>query len=138
MGLLADIYVSRDDEAVKYDDDPGGFADRAEYKRFTELELSTLWCIMRGVQWDVSLMHQFPSVFQEDEGQRTINRLPAEMVAELSRLTPEQIAVVSPKWAATEELRWLPDTAREVITDLVRLSRTASETGRNVYLWNCV
>lgn len=138
MSLLADIFVSRDDEATRYDTEPDQFADRAQYKGFTSLELSMLWSIMRGTEWDVALMKEFPHVLDEDDGERVIHRFPAAMVAELSQLTPSQIAAVSPKWAATEELRWSPDEAREVIEELVRLARRAAEDGRSIYLWNCV
>ncbi len=138
MGLIADIYISRDDEAAKYDVTPEQFAERAEYKGFTPLELSMLWSIMRGVEWDMKMMDEFPCLLEEDGGERLIHRLPAEMVAELSRLTPDQIASVSPMWAATEELGWPPDAARAVIEDLVRLARTATQSDRSVYLWNCV
>jgi hypothetical protein len=137
MSLLADIYISCADEALRYDTAPDQFAERAQYKGFTPLELSMLWSLMRGEEWDVALMDKFPCLLQQDGGERLIHSLPAEMVTDLSRLTSDQIAVVGPKWAATEELGWPPDAAREVIQDLVRLARRAAESGRSVYLWNC-
>jgi len=138
MSLLADIYISRDDEAVKYDTSPDQFADRAQYKGITPLELSMLWAIMRGIEWDVASMDEFPCLLQQDGGERLIHQLPAGMITDLSKLTAEQIAIVTPKWAATEELAWPPDETRPVVEDLVRLARQATESGRSVYLWNCV
>ena len=138
MSVLADIYISREDEAVRYDAAPDQFADRAQYKGFTLLELSVLWSIMRGVEWDETSLDAFQCLLEKDEGEHLIHRLPAEMVAELSKLTADQIAVISPQWAAIEELAWPPDEARPVVEDLVRLSRRAAESGRSVYLWNCV
>jgi hypothetical protein len=138
MGLLADIYVSTDAEAVNYDTKPDQFEQRAQYKGFTPLELSILWSIMRGIEWDVASMDEFPCLLERDGGERLIHRLPAQMVAELSRLTPEQIAAVSPQWAAIEELGWPPDEGQMVVEDLVRLARQAVESSRGVYLWNCV
>ena len=138
MGLLADIYVSRDDEALSYDSTPAKFAERAQYKRISPLELSMLWAIMCDIEWDLSSLDEFPCLLQVDGGDRAIHRLPAQMVTDLSRLTPARIAAVSPKWAVTEELGWSPDDAQPVVEDLVRLARRAAESGRNVYLWNCV
>src|SRR5882724_7917714 len=109
MGVLADIYISRDDEAVRYDTTPDQFAERAQYKNFTPLELSTLWAIMRGIEWDVDSMDEFPCLLQQDGGERLIHRLPAAMIVDLSRLAPDEIAEVTPKWASTEELDWPPD-----------------------------
>jgi hypothetical protein len=138
MGLRADIYISRDDEAVSYDTTPDQFADRAQYKGFTPCELSILWSIMRGVEWDVAMMDEFPCLLQIGGGERLIHRLPSEMVTELATLSPDQVVSVSSAWAATEELGWPQDSAREVIEDLVHLSRRATETSRSLYLWNCV
>src|SRR5258706_11984925 len=138
MSVLADIYISRDDEAVRYDTTPDQFADRAQYKSITPLELSMLWAIMRGIEWDVDSMNEFPCLLQQDGGERLIHQLPAAMIADLSKLTAEQIAIVTPKWAATEELGWPPDETRPVVEDLVRLARRAAESGRSGFLWNCV
>jgi len=139
MSVLADIYVSRDDaEAVKYDSEPSTFADREQYTSFTVLELSTLWAKMREVEWDVSLLDQFPSVLQQDDGERAINRLPTAMTESLARLTSEQISVAATKWAATDELACESGDVLPIIGGLVRLAQTASATGRSLYFWNCV
>jgi hypothetical protein len=138
MRVLADIYIARDDEAVLYDRTPDIFADRAECKGITPLELSMLWAIMRGIEWDVALMNEFPCILQQDGGQRFIHRLPAAMGTELAQLAPDPISVLAPKWAAIEELGWPPDAIRPVIGDLVSLARRAGESGRSVYLWNLV
>jgi len=137
MGLLADIYLSRDDEAVGYDTEPERFTDRAEYKRISPLELSTLWAILRGVEWDVALMDEFPCL-QVDGGERLIHKLPSAMVQQLAGLSPERVAAVTSAWAATEELGCDPEEIKPVVDDLVRLSRRAGETDRSVHLWNCV
>jgi len=139
MSVLAHIYVSRDDaEAAEYDSEPSTFAEREQYTSFTVLELSTLWAKMRDVEWDVNLLDQFPSVLQQDDGERAINRLPTVMTESLARLTPEQISVAATKWAATDELACEPGDVLPVIDGLVRLAQTASATSRSLYFWNCV
>ena len=138
MSLRADIYVSREEDAVRYDNAPGQFVDRAEHKGFTLLELSVLWSIMRGVEWDEASLDQFPIILEKDGGERLIHGLPPQMVSELSRLTPNQITAISPKWAAIEELRWPPEQAHPVVENLARLAQKAIESRGSVYLWNFV
>src|SRR4051794_1072014 len=129
MGLLADIYISTDGNAVKYDTSPKDFPDRAERKGLTALELSTLWSILQGIEWDVDSMDEFACLLELDRGERLIHRLPATMVADLAKLTPDRIAAAAPQWTVTEELGWKPDEARLAIEDLARLARQAIERG---------
>jgi hypothetical protein len=138
MGVLADLYLSRDDaEAIQYDASPESFADREQYGNFTDLELSTLWAGMRNIKWDVSLYDHFSKILTVDEGERMIVRLPAEMTAELAGLTSAEISGNATKWAATDELRCQPADVQPLIEGLVRLAKKASESGRSIYLWNC-
>src|SRR5260221_6573907 len=100
MSVLADIYISSDDETIRYDSAPDQFADRAQYNGITPLELSTLWAIVRGIEWEVASMEDFQCLLQQDGGERLIHRLPGAMIADMSGLTSDQIVVVTPKWAA--------------------------------------
>ena len=138
MSVLADIYISRDADAVKYDTAPDQFADRAQYKGFSPLEFSILWSIIQGVEWDVAMMDKFPCLLEIDGGERLVHRFPAAMVSELASLSPDRVASVTSAWAATEELNCNPENIRPVVDDLVRLSRRAGETSQSVHLWNCV
>jgi hypothetical protein len=139
MSVQADIYVSRtDEEAIRYDSEPATFRDCEQYTSFTELELSTLWAKIRDIEWDVNSLDEFHTVLVQDGGERTIKRLPHAMAVELTRLTPEQISIAATKWAATDEMACDAADVQPIIEGLVRLAKTASETNRNVYFWNCV
>jgi hypothetical protein len=138
MSILSDIYISRDDEAVKYDTAPDQFSDRAQYNGMTPLELSTLWAILRGVKWDWDSQKEFACLPQVAGGERLVHRLPAAMVAELAKLPTERIASATKAWAATEELDCSPEDIKPVVEALVRLACLAVESGRSIYLWNCV
>jgi hypothetical protein len=138
MSLLSDIYVSRDDEAVKYDTVPATFAERAHYNGMTPLELSTLWAIMRGVEWDDSTMDDFVCLLQIGSGERLIHRFPVAMLAALGQLTQDRVRDVTAKWAATDELACTPADIQPVVEEMVRLARSATASGRGLYLWNCV
>ena len=75
MSVLSDIYISREDEAVKYDTAPATFAERAQFTGMTPLEYSTLWAIMRGIAWQASSMRDFPCLLQKDGGERLVSWL---------------------------------------------------------------
>jgi len=128
MSVLADIYISLDDEAVKYDTTPNLFTDRAQYKGMTPLEVSMLWSLMQDVEWNVALMGEFPCLLQIDGGERLIHKFPAEMVSQLSKLSLDRAAAVTAAWAATEELSCSPES----------LAGRAIGSGRSMFLWNCV
>jgi hypothetical protein len=139
MSVQAYLYVSRDDqEAVHFDSTPDSFLDCEKYTSFTSLELSTLWAGVRGVAWDVNLLDEFPAVLQRGGGERSICRLPHAMVSEMAPFGPPEIETAAINWAATEEMRCEPVDVQPIIQGLVRLAKIASETGRNIYFWNCV
>ena len=138
MSLLADIYISSDSEAVKYDTTPNQFAARVQYTGFSPLELSTLWAAMRNEQWNVALMKQFDCLLQKDGGERLIHKLPSAMVTDLAKFNSEQIQAAAAKWAATDELKCKPSDVQPIIESLVNLSQQAIQKSQNIYLWNCV
>jgi hypothetical protein len=139
MSLLSDIYVSlNDEEAIRYDSERDTFKDREQYTSFTELELSTLWAGIRGIEWDVNSLDEFHPVLVQNGGDRIIKRLPKSMTAELARLTPEQVSVAAEKWAATEEMQCEAADVQPIIEGLVRLAKMALETDKNLYFWNCL
>jgi len=86
MGILSDIYISREDEASKYDTAPATFAERAQFTGMTPLEYSTLWAIMRGVEWQAASMQDFACLLEKDGGERLIHSFPAAMRAALAQL----------------------------------------------------
>ena len=139
MSLLADLYLSQDgQEAVRYDEQAESFADRLQFTSFTELELSTLWASLRNEKWDVSSLDQFTCVFQLPGGDKSIHRLPNAMVADLAVLDSRKISDAASTWAATDEMACEPDDVRPIIEGLVGLAIKASQTGKGIYLWNCL
>lgn len=138
MGVLADIYLSHDDlEAARYDNEPEMFNEREQYGNFTELELSTLWAKMRGIEWNVNSLDEFHTVLVKDGGERCIKRLPSSMTDELARLTPDQISTAATNWAATDEMACEPADVQPIVEGLVRLAKIASVQNRKLYFWNC-
>lgn len=138
MSVLSDIYVSRDSEAVKYDTAPDTFTERAQFKGMTPLELSMLWAIMRGADWDVAMMEDFGCLIEIDGGERLVHSFPGAMVTSLGQLTGDQIRDFSAKWAATDELACLSSDIQPVVEEMSRLARLAASSGRGLFIWNCV
>jgi hypothetical protein len=138
MSVLSDIYISSIDEAVNYDTAPNSFTERAQYKGMTPLELSTLWAIMRGVEWDVAMINDFSCLLQVDGGERLVHSFPMAMVTALDQLTGDQIRDFSEKWAATEELVCSPSEIQPVVAQMSRLARAAASSGSGLFIWNSV
>lgn len=139
MSVMVIFYLAADDEqALAFNSDPDQFPDNARFGGFTILELSMLWSALRNTPLDGSSIEEFPNVFLEGEGELTIYRLPAALVASLAQSTSDQLASAATKWAATEEMHCSPGDLAPIIQGLVRLAQKASLTGQNIYFWNCV
>jgi len=93
---------------------------------------------MRNSEWDVDLLDHFPCILQMDGGKRTIHRLPSAMLSDLGGLASKDLSSIVSKWAATDEMACEPNDASPVLDGLIRMARRASETGKSVYLWNCL
>jgi hypothetical protein len=138
MGITASLFVARDDIAYQIVSNPKIFdPDCADYMRITSAELSTLWAVLQGVDSDTDMTGEFEVVFDEDDGECVIQRLPAGMVAALAELSPDQITAVAQKWGDADDIE-PRDVAREIVRDLVRLANSAIDTLQNVYLFNLV
>ena len=139
MSVLADLYVSTDTDAPSYDTTQSlPDSDRAQGKSLTPLELSTLWAILQGREWDVSMMNDFQCILNEDEGERLIHRIPATVVSQLTQCDPEGLKRAASRWAQTDELACDPSDIEPLLETLIRLAHRAQETGKNLYLlWNC-
>ena len=139
MGVLADIYVSSAERAAEYDANPESFRDEAAcWKRFTVLELSTLWTALQEREWEVELIDRFDTVMVKGGGERMIMRLPDELLHDVLAADDARRDRALAKWAASEELACEVDDVRPFWDDLKRIADVAVTSGRGVFLWNCV
>ena len=140
MGILADIFVSTEEDALLYDPLVGRPADRYDFvecKRFTGLEFGTLWAIIDGEKWDVK-RHMLRHISHSDEGEQWLEAFPAELVARLADLPDDGMDALSTAWGKTEELKWDGALLLPVLTDLRRLANVAQGSSRGMYLWGCL
>jgi hypothetical protein len=140
MALLADFYISTDKDALAYDENQSLVppSDKAEYKGFTPLGLSTLWAILNGRDWDVKLMDEFACLMVKDGGAQLIHRAPEAFLMLLASADPETLKRSADAWARTDELDCDPSETEPIVLDLVRLAQRAKATNKNLYLWNCI
>jgi hypothetical protein len=139
MSLLCDLYVSTPDRALSYDEQQDvPDSERAQLTSLTFLEFSTLWAIIQGQPWDDPHMNGFEKLFDTEDGERAIYRFPAELVTLAASLDETSAAKAAEAWAQTDELHCSAADIRHVIDDLSRVSRVAQQSGRSLYLWNCL
>ena len=140
MSILADLYVSTPDKALAYDEvqeAPEG--ERAELTGFTSIEFSTLWAIIEGKAWEEAHMDAFETVLEKNGGERMISLVPGKLVELAAALDDAGIAAAAEEWAQTDELEHCePEELMTVIEELRRVARVAKESGRGLYLWNCI
>lgn len=113
MGILTDIAVADDGDAVQICDRVGGPAGAwptVQWKFITTLELSELWALVGGCGGNADacmdhmeslLLHQ-----RSDAGPWTY-RLPDGLVDALSGLDAEGAGDLAVRWAATDAFYWI-------------------------------
>jgi hypothetical protein len=137
MGILADIFVSTEEDALLYDsldERPTERYDVVLYKRLTSLEFGRLWAIIDGEEWDVH-RHMLRNISHGDEGEQWLEVFPAELVAKLAGLPDDGMEDLSNAWGKTEELQWDGALLLPVLIDLRRLANAAQASNRGMYLW---
>jgi hypothetical protein len=146
MGILSDFFVATPEEALRYanrieEPDEGAeieeLLDPVQYKRFTDLEISTLWAILEGNDWDVD-RHALEYIEIGEDNEAWLNRFPDELTSLLAKLEPDSQAAVLEAWASTEELACDPAELQPVVDDLQRLASEAAASEKSVYLWGCL
>ena len=139
MALLAETCLANDDaHRWQYHTAPGAFSDPLEGQGVTELQLSRLWAVTQGGQWEAKSLRRFINVFHTDGGEPLVTRLPAALLADLQNLSPEQLSTASETWATSGAMRPKPADARSIMAGLIASARKAAEARRNVYPGNSV
>ncbi|MET3379229.1 MULTISPECIES: hypothetical protein [Variovorax] len=146
MGILSDFFVASPEEALRYanrieEPDEGDeieeLLEPVQYKRFTDIEITTLWAIMEGKEWDVD-RHMLEYVELGEDNDAWLNRFPDELTTLLTQVDSASLAPVLERWANTEELACEPTELHPVMEDLRRLAAEALARNKSVYLWGCL
>ncbi len=131
MSLLTELFVATMAEARSYDHTSSERLSAVRLGGLTNLELETLWSILRNEEWDPGV-HALPPIADTD-GTWTFE-FPAEYTEKLAELTPREIALAAVTWAATEEISATASDVAPIIATLVDLARKVDE-GRALFVW---
>ncbi|MGJ7502094.1 hypothetical protein ACSFBF_17185 [Variovorax sp. ZT5P49] len=146
MGILSDFFVASPEEALRYanrieEPDEGDeieeLLEPVQYKRFTDIEITTLWAIMEDKEWDVD-RHMLEYVELGEDNDAWLNRFPDELTTLLTQVDSASLVPVLERWANTEELACEPTELHPVMEDLRRLAAEAVGKKKSVYLWGCL
>jgi hypothetical protein len=110
--------------------------DGANYLGITPLELSTLWAIIEGSEWDVKMMRLFPIVTAVSVGDQIVHEIPSPIAERLAAMSQDDIARIAQMWTTTVEMSLRGDETGQIVGELARLSARALATRRGFFLAN--
>jgi len=144
VGVLTDYFIARDDtdaaRAHKSTAGPKGLGfETAQWKSVDPVvTLAMLDQVVTGrdaLEWIRSGAPDSRVAGSETE-EHWVFRVYDHHRAVLESIRDDQIKDVARRWGATEELAgWEPQDVEEILRDLVRLARSARETGQGLYCW---
>jgi hypothetical protein len=140
MGMLSDFFVASPSDAVTYTEDtPFPAADCCQYKDLSPLQGAQILAVIRGVPYDVSLLHEFPLVHEAGEDGPWTVKIPDDMTAALAHLKESDVGSQALAWsgATKEELNWDASDFEPIVRDLIKLAYAAQESGKSLFLCNC-
>ena len=135
MGLQTDLFLDSVDDAMKYDGAPSADVERFRVGGLTNLEFERLQAILALEEWDVK-RHALEEIASTETSWTF--RFPASYVMTLQSLDRDAMNRAASSWAATEEIASSPSEVLPVIESLAALARSASATGRDLFVWFAV
>jgi hypothetical protein len=105
-------------------------------KRFTEIELGTLYHIAQGKEVTDDTLYDFRSTHIVEHRERMVTELIPDMVARLAAASDAQLAAWAGEWCQTAELLCDASDLIPVLEELRRLAKVAASEQKTVYLWN--
>ena len=141
MGLLSDFFIAKPDAVKTYGGDSQLLGeDCCQYKHLSPLQAAQILAVLRGTEYDLSLLDEFPLAYEASEDGPWTVQLPDDMVSRLAELNDSDVAPQALAWAreTEEELGWGAAEFESIVRDLIRLARAARASGKSMYLWNCL
>jgi hypothetical protein len=138
MSSLADLIVAAmsDAEAIVASDYPLGSYEGVNVDGLDPLQVAALHSLIVNKEFDGLLGDYQPVAQGSPEGPWLI-RFPADLIAALANVHPENQASTAEQWAATEQLQqagWTAQDAEKYLAQLVRLGQVASFENRDLFL----
>jgi hypothetical protein len=137
VGILADVFVSSEKDALEYEsllgwDLPIDRYVRIERTGFTGLEFEILWAVLEETEWDVD-RHTLISL--QHVGDTWLEQFPIELVVLLSEVGPDRHFDVASAWGASDELQRYGRDLEHTVEMLQYLAFNALSTERGMFLW---
>lgn len=132
MSILADVFIATRKDALNYDAQSPGY-QRLELPGLTDIELSTLWALVQGKEFDFD-KHELGTLDADTDA--LIFSFPKRFIADLANLSEDKIAAVAAQWAESEEMQWPIVQAQKVLTELVKLAKVAQAESKGMFLWS--
>ena len=135
MGLQTDLFLGSVEDAQNYDRAKSKNLERIQLGGLTNLEFEILRAIVAEEPWEVE-RHALEQIASTEESWTF--RFPSAYVRTLQALDNEAIKRAANAWAATEEIAASTADVLPVIESLVLLAKSASTTGRDLFLWTAL
>ena len=140
MSILSDFFIAEGTDVPDYE---GGEAvaaeDKLQLRRITSLEAAGMLAAIRGLSSRKGLSREF-ELLTEPEAEEWTFSVPSDMVEKLATIPKTEFGALAQAFAEStaEELGWQQADFLPVVEGLSDLSQRARESGKQMYLWNCV
>jgi len=135
MGLQTDLFLGSIEDGQNYDGGTNMNVERIQLGGLTNLEFEILRAIVAGESWEVQ-RHALEQIASTEESWTF--RFPPAYVKTLQALDSEAMKRAANAWAATAEIAAPPSAVLPVIESLVLLAKSASATGRDLFVWTAL
>ena len=138
MSSLADLIVaaSSDAEAIVASDYPLGTFEGVNVDGLDPLQIAALHASLTGKEFG-ELLGEYEPVAQGSPNGPWLIGIPAELIASLAIIAPQNQVSIAEKWASMEQLQkggWSGPDAEVYLARLVHFSQIASFEGKEIFL----
>lgn len=125
MSLPNSLFKATREEAVAYaSSGRGEISELFEFGGITDLDLSNLFSIITGEEFDFDQHELLPL---EEGTEVDLIELPARFVSALACIEKNNIPKISIQWSETEELACDPKDLEPIVESLISLSKVAGD-----------
>lgn len=141
MSILSDFFIQAESQNLKYETESCPTLDKLSLRKLSETEVAGILCVLRGVDYDENVEDEFIFLSDEDEElEEWIFSVPDDFIHRIVELKDDQIDNIAERCSkiTEEEIHWTTEDFIPVIKGLKLLSQRAIQTGKKMYLWNCL
>jgi hypothetical protein len=137
--MTADFVVVETDnfESFIQNESPADNRPSASWKDLSEVNIVVLWSILLNEEYSEERRESLKMLFSADGGHVWLVVFPDGLVNKLSALNEKEMLLTGSVWAKAEEFQWgwVEQDVQELLSDIVRLARIATEEDKPLILW---